>query len=47
MIARVRTPIGDAIALEAIRLIGRSLTVAYRSPENGAARSEMACGGRA
>lgn len=44
MIARVRTPIGDAIALEAIRLIGRSLTVAYRSPENGAARSEMACG---
>ncbi len=44
MIARVRTPIGDAIALEAIRLIGRSLTVAYRSPANGAARSEMACG---
>jgi alcohol dehydrogenase len=43
MIARVRTPIGDAIALEAIRLIGRSLPVAYRSPGDGAARSEMAC----
>lgn len=43
MIARVRTPIGDAIALEAIRLIGRSLAVAYRSPANAAARSEMAC----
>lgn len=43
MIARVRTPIGDAIALEAIRLIGRSLPLAYRSPADRAARSEMAC----
>ena len=44
MIARVRTPIGDGIALEAIRLIGRSLPVAHRDPANGGARSEVACG---
>jgi choline dehydrogenase len=43
MVARVRTPIGDAIALEAIRLAGRSLPVVYRDPGNGPARSEMAC----
>jgi alcohol dehydrogenase len=43
MMARVRTPIGDAIALEAIRLAGRSLPVAYREPSHAAARSEMAC----
>lgn len=43
MIARVRTPIGDAIALEAIRLIGRSLVAAYRDGTDAAARSEMAC----
>jgi alcohol dehydrogenase len=44
MVARVSTPIGDGIALEAIRLIGRSLPVAHREPGNGAARSEVACG---
>lgn len=44
MIARVRTPIGDAIALEAIRLIGRSLVSAYRDGTDAAARSEVACG---
>lgn len=44
MIARARTPIGDAIALEAIRLIGRSLGSAYRNGADRAARSEVACG---
>ncbi|HLY50459.1 MAG TPA: iron-containing alcohol dehydrogenase [Solirubrobacteraceae bacterium] len=44
MIAKVRTPIGDGIALEAIRMIGRSLPVAFENGENAAARSEMACG---
>jgi choline dehydrogenase len=43
MVARVRTPIGDAIALEAIRLIARSLAPAYRNGDDAAARSEMAC----
>lgn len=43
MVARVRTPIGDAIALEAIRLGGRSLVAAYEDGSNSAARSEMAC----
>ncbi len=44
MIATVRTPIGDAIALEAIRLIGRSLVPAFRDGSDAAARSDMACG---
>ena len=44
MVARCRTPIGDAIALEAIRLMGRSLVPAYKDGSNTAARSEMACG---
>ncbi len=44
MLARVRTPIGDAIALEAVRLIGRSLVPAFRDGDDAAARSEMACG---
>jgi alcohol dehydrogenase len=43
MVARSRTPIGDAIALEAIRLGGRSLVPAYRDGADAAARSEMAC----
>ena len=43
MIARTRTPIGDAIALEAIRLGGRALLPAYRDGADAAARSEMAC----
>jgi alcohol dehydrogenase len=44
MVAKVRTPIGDAIALEAIRLIGRSLAPAYADGSDAAARSEVACG---
>ncbi len=43
MVARTRTPIGDAIALESIRMIGRSLTIAFNDGHNRAARSEMAC----
>lgn len=44
MIARSRTPVGDAIALEAVRLISRSLVAAHRDGTNAAARSDMACG---
>ncbi len=44
MIAKVRTPIGDGIALEAIRLIARALPVAFENGEDAAARAEMACG---
>jgi alcohol dehydrogenase class IV len=44
MIAKVSTPIGDGIALESIRLIGRSLTVATKDGNKRTARSEMACG---
>lgn len=43
-IAKVRTPIGDAIALEAVRLIGDSLLAACRDGSDVAARSNMACG---
>jgi alcohol dehydrogenase len=43
-IATVRTPIGDAIALEAVRLIGTSLPAAFRDGSDAAARSAMACG---
>ncbi|MBS1888599.1 MAG: iron-containing alcohol dehydrogenase [Actinobacteria bacterium] len=43
MVAKTRTPIGDAIALEAIRLGGRSLVPAWRDGADAAARSEMAC----
>lgn len=43
MVARTRTPIGDAIALEAVRLGGRALLPAYRDGADAAARSEMAC----
>ncbi len=43
MVARTRTPIGDAIALESIRMIGRSLAVAFNDGQDRAARSEMAC----
>lgn len=44
MVARVRTPVGDAIALEAVRLIGRAIVPAFRDGADVAARSEMACG---
>jgi alcohol dehydrogenase len=43
MIARARTPIGDAVALEAIRLAGGSLVPAFRDGANASARSRMAC----
>ena len=43
MVAKCRTPIGDAIALEAIRMMGRSLVAAYRDGGDTAARSEMSC----
>ena len=43
MVARTRTPIGDAIALEAIRRGGRALPAAWRDGGDAAARSEMAC----
>lgn len=44
MVAKVRTPIGDAIALEAIRLMGRSLVAATKDGTDAAARSDMSCG---
>lgn len=44
MVAKCRTPIGDAIALEATRLIGGSLVRAYRDGSDRDARSAMACG---
>jgi choline dehydrogenase len=44
MVARTRTPIGDAVALDAVRLVGRSLVRAYEDPDNAHAREEMACG---
>jgi alcohol dehydrogenase len=43
MVARVRTPIGDGIALEATRMIGRSLPIAVEDGANQNARSEMSC----
>lgn len=44
VIAKVCTPIGDAIALEAVRLMGNSLLRAYRDGSDAAARADMACG---
>ena len=44
MVATVRTPIGDAIALEAVRLMGRSLVRATQDGTDTAARADMACG---
>ncbi|OKH65566.1 alcohol dehydrogenase [Mycobacterium sp. SWH-M3] len=43
-IATVRTPVGDAVALEAVRLMGASLPVAVRNGDDAVARSNMACG---
>jgi alcohol dehydrogenase len=43
-IAKVHTPIGDAIALEAVRLIGPALPRAFANGEDHEARSAMACG---
>jgi len=44
MVASVRTPIGDGIALEAIRMMAPALTAAYRDGNDRAARSAMSCG---
>ena len=44
IVARCATPIGDAIALESIRLIARSLPGAYADGADASARSEVACG---
>lgn len=43
VIARVRTPVAQAIGLEAIRLAGESLVPAYRDGRDPIARSRMAC----
>jgi len=44
MVAKVRTPIGDGIALEAIRMMTPSLVAAYRDGTDAAARAGMSCG---
>ncbi len=44
MVASCRTPIGDGIALEAIRMMTPAIVAAYRDGSNAAARSAMACG---
>lgn len=44
MVAKVRTPIGDAIALEAIRMMARSLVKATQNGMDAAARADMAAG---
>ena len=44
MVAHVRTPIGDAIALEAIRMMAPALPVAFRDGTDRSARAAMACG---
>jgi alcohol dehydrogenase len=43
IVAKVRTPIGNAIALESVRLASRSLVAVVRDGSNRDARSEMAC----
>ena len=44
VVANVRTPIDDAIALEAVRLMTPALVAAYRDGTDAAARSAMSCG---
>lgn len=44
MVAKVRTPIGDGIALEAIRMMSSTLVDAYRDGGDTAARAAMSCG---
>jgi alcohol dehydrogenase len=43
VVAKARTPIGDAIALESVRLASRSLVAAVRDGSDRDARSDMAC----
>jgi choline dehydrogenase len=44
MVAKVRTPIGDGIAFEAIRMMTPALVAAYRDGTDTAARAGMSCG---
>ena len=44
MVASCRTPIGDGIALEAIRMMTPAIVAAYKDGSNAEARSAMACG---
>jgi alcohol dehydrogenase len=44
VVAKVRTPIGDAIALEAVRIMTPALVAAYRDGTDAPARSGMSCG---
>jgi choline dehydrogenase len=44
MVAHVRTPIGDAIALEAVRIMVPGIVAAYRDGTDVAARAAMSCG---
>ena len=44
MVAKCRTPIGDAIALEAIRMMTPGIVAAYRDGTDAAARAAMSCG---
>jgi len=43
-VAIVRTPIGDAIAFEAIRMMTPALVAAYKDGNDHAARAAMSCG---
>jgi len=43
LVAKTRTPVGDAIGLEGTRLAGRSLVRAVKEGSNHGARSDMAC----
>ena len=44
MVASCRTPIGDAIALEAISMMTPAIVAAFKSPNNAEARAAMSCG---
>ena len=44
MVAKCRTPIGDGIALEAIRMMTPALVAAYRDGTDAEARAAMSCG---
>ncbi len=44
VVATVRTPIGDGIALEAVRMMTPALVAAYRDGDDAAARAGMSCG---